>query len=97
MRVRDKEHQSLGIKELQELCHDFPNDQQLGEEVRKIAHATVNNSKSQRVTSENYEDNPSDIERDYEDYPKELKKSEIDAFEERIHPISKEDSERGSW
>ena len=97
MRIRNKEHQMLGKKELQQLCSDFPNDQQLGEEVRKIAHATVNNSKSQRVTSENYEDNPSDIERDYEDYPKELKKNEIDAFEERIHPISKEDSERGSW
>ena len=81
MRVRNKEHQSLGIKELKELCDDFPNDQQLGEEVRRIKNdsqlrheqkvfgATVNNSKSQRVTSKNiedYEDNPSDIERDYE-------------------------------
>ena len=36
MRVRNKEHQSLGLKELQELCDDFPNDQQLGEEVRRI-------------------------------------------------------------
>ena len=86
MRVRDKEHQSLGIKELQELCQDFPNDQQLGEEIRKIATATVNNPKGSRATSENYED-----------YPEELKKNEIDAFEERIHPISKKDSERGSW
>ena len=67
MRVRNKEHQSLGIKELKELCHDFPNDQQLGEEVRKIAHATVNNSESQRVTSENWE----------------LKKEELEAWEER--------------
>ena len=56
MRVRDKEHQSLGIKELQELCHDFPNDQELGEEVRKIAHATVNNPKGSRATGLNYED-----------------------------------------
>jgi hypothetical protein len=74
MRVRNKEHQSLSFKELQELCDDFPNDQQLGEEVRRITndshHATVNNSKSLRATSENtedYEDNPSDIEKDYED------------------------------
>lgn len=36
MRVRNKEHQSLGLKELEELCKDFPNDQQLGEEVRRI-------------------------------------------------------------
>ena len=74
MRVRNKEHQSLSYKELQELCDDFPNDQQLGEEVRRITNdshrATVNNSKSQRVTvanQEDYEDNPSDIEREYEE------------------------------
>ena len=36
MRVRDKEHQSLGAKELKQLCKDFPNDQQLGKEIRKI-------------------------------------------------------------
>ena len=36
MRVRNKEHQSLGPKELEQLCTDFPNDQQLGEEVRRI-------------------------------------------------------------
>ena len=79
MRVRNKEHQSLGLKEIKELCDDFPNDQQLGEQVRRIKNdsqlrheekvfgATVNNSKSLRATSENYEDNPSDIEKDYED------------------------------
>ena len=44
MRVRDKEHQSLGVKELKQLCKDFPNDQQLGEEIRKIMQrSTVNN------------------------------------------------------
>lgn len=41
MRVRDKEHQSLGLKELKQLCKDFPNDKQLGEEVRKILHAAT--------------------------------------------------------
>jgi len=57
MRVRNKEHQSLGLKEIKQLCDDFPNDQQLGEQIRQINNAIVNNSKSQRVTSENYEDN----------------------------------------
>ena len=36
MKVRNKEHQTLGVKELVQLCNDFPNDQQLGEEIRKI-------------------------------------------------------------
>ncbi len=36
MKVRNKEHQSLGVKELQQLCDDFPNDKQLGKEIRKI-------------------------------------------------------------
>ena len=81
MRVRNKEHQSLSIEQLQELCDDFPNDQQLGEEIRRIKNdsqlrheekvfgATVYNSKSQRVTSQNiedYEDNPSNIDKEYE-------------------------------
>ena len=44
MRVRNKEHQSLGAKELKQLCKDFPNDQQLGKEIRKIMQRTpVNN------------------------------------------------------
>ena len=44
MRVRNKEHQSLGIKQLKELSHDFPNDTMLGEEIRRIiADATTNN------------------------------------------------------
>jgi|TARA_B100001079_G_C16137499_1_gene394060 hypothetical protein len=36
MKVRNKEHQSLGYKELKQLCDDFPNDQELGKEVRRI-------------------------------------------------------------
>ena len=36
MRVRNKEHQSLSIEQLKQLCDDFPNDKQLGEEVRRI-------------------------------------------------------------
>jgi|TARA_B110001454_G_C12538515_1_gene358339 hypothetical protein len=84
MRVRNKEHQSLSIIELQQLCDDFPNDQQLGEEIRSLTNnsprATVNNPKGTYDTSLNYikdtqieeahklyEDNPSDIERDYEE------------------------------
>ena len=44
MKVRNKEHQSLGLKELKQLCKDFPNDKQLGKEIRKILHrAPVNN------------------------------------------------------
>jgi hypothetical protein len=60
MRVRNKEHQSLSLNELQQLCDEFPNDQQLGEELRRLTKvaATVNNSKSQRVTSENQKNFP---------------------------------------
>ena len=36
MRVRNKEHQSLGMKELKQLAFDFPNDARLGEEIRRI-------------------------------------------------------------
>ena len=36
MKVRNKEHQSLGPKEIEQLVKDFPNDQMLGEEIRKI-------------------------------------------------------------
>ncbi len=36
MKVRDKEHQSLGIKELKQLSYDFPNDAKLGAEIRAI-------------------------------------------------------------
>lgn len=51
MRVRNKEHQMLSKEQLQELCYDFPNDQQLGEEIRRIASATTNNPKGKRATS----------------------------------------------
>lgn len=36
MRVRDKEYQSLGVKELLQLCEDNPNDSILGAEIRSI-------------------------------------------------------------
>jgi hypothetical protein len=36
MRVRDKEHQSLGIKELKQLAFDYPNDSELGNKIRQI-------------------------------------------------------------
>ena len=55
MRVRNKEHQSLSKEQLKELCYDFPNDQQLGEEIRRMASATTNNPKGLRATSLDYE------------------------------------------
>ena len=36
MKVRDKEHQSLGIKELEQLAFDNPNDSELGKKIRQI-------------------------------------------------------------
>tara|TARA_Y100000593_G_scaffold94702_1_gene195233 strand:+ start:14692 stop:14835 length:144 start_codon:yes stop_codon:yes gene_type:complete len=36
MKVRDKEHQSLGLKELKQLSYDFPNDAKLGAKIREI-------------------------------------------------------------
>ena len=51
MRVRNKEHQSLSKEQLKELCYDFPNDQQLGEEIRRMASATTNNPQGERATS----------------------------------------------
>jgi hypothetical protein len=36
MRVRKKEYQSLGIKELKQLAFDFPNDSELGNKIRQI-------------------------------------------------------------
>ena len=36
MKVRDKEHQSLGIVELLQLCKDFPNDEDLGQHLRRL-------------------------------------------------------------
>ena len=54
MKIRNKEHQSLGLEQLQELCDEFPNDQMLGEELRRItnAAASVNNPKGRRATSQ---------------------------------------------
>ena len=50
MKVRNKEHQFLGIEQLKELSHDFPNDAMLGEEVRRIiARATTNNPEGTSV------------------------------------------------
>ena len=43
IQVRDKEHQSLGIKELLQLCKDFPNDKELGKHLRRL---TRENSQS---------------------------------------------------
>ena len=36
MRVLNQEHQSLALEQLQQLCDEFPNDQMLGEEIRRI-------------------------------------------------------------
>ena len=36
MRVRNKEHQSLGVNELKQLSEDNPNDADLGKEIRRI-------------------------------------------------------------
>ena len=75
MRVRDKEHQSLSLEQLQELAHDFPNDQELGEEIRKIiAAATTNNPKGRRATSQYYQ-------QDYD-----LKQEEFEAWQSRTNP-----------
>ena len=53
MRVRNKEHQSLSLEQLKELSYDFPNDSQLGEEIRRIIkRATINNPKGRRATSQ---------------------------------------------
>ena len=49
MKVRNKEHQFLGREQLQDLCDDFPNDQKLGEYIRKLSSATTNNPKGTSV------------------------------------------------
>ena len=41
MKIRNKEHQSLGLEQLQQLCDEFPNDQMLGEELRRKAGKTA--------------------------------------------------------
>ena len=68
MKIRNKEHQSLGLEQLQELCDEFPNDQMLGEELRRItdAAASVNNPEGLRATSLN------------------LKEEELKAWESRL-------------
>ena len=38
IQIRDKEHQSLGIKELKQLAFDYPNDAELGNRIRLIIH-----------------------------------------------------------
>ena len=56
MRVRNKEYQSLGLEQLKQLAYDFPNDAQLGEEIRRIIRrATDDNPKGSRATSRNKE------------------------------------------
>ena len=68
MKIRNKEHQSLGLEQLQELCDEFPNDQMLGEELRRItdAAASVYNPEGLRATSLN------------------LKEEELKAWESRL-------------
>ena len=74
MRIRNKEHQSLGLEQLKELSYDFPNDAQLGEERRRIIRrATTNNPKGERATSH---------------YPHELKENELEAWESFITDIN---------
>jgi hypothetical protein len=53
MRVLNQEHQSLALEQLQQLCDEYPNDQMLGEEIRRLtkAAAVVNNPKGPRATS----------------------------------------------
>ena len=49
MKVNNKEHQTLGMKELKYLVDEHPNDSKLGAEIRKLywktRHATDNNPK----------------------------------------------------
>ena len=49
MRINNKEHQTLGMKELEYLVNEYPNDAKLGEYIRKLywktRHTTTNNPK----------------------------------------------------
>ena len=36
IQVRNKEHQSLGLSELEQLCNDNPNDSSLGLAIREM-------------------------------------------------------------
>ena len=49
MRVRNKEHQSLGIKELKQLSKDNPDDAKLGKEIRRI----IKDKEDENSTSRN--------------------------------------------
>jgi ABC-type ATPase involved in cell division len=81
MRIRNKEHQSLGLDQLKELAYDFPNDSQLGEELRRIIkRATDNNPKGRRATSpttildSQIKEAHKILERDYEDNPSDIER-----------------------
>ena len=51
MKVRNKEYQSLGLRELEKLTFDYPNDAQLGQRIREIVRETRKTipSKKQKV------------------------------------------------
>ena len=56
MKIRDKEYQSLGMKQLKQLVDDYPNDMELGKVIRQIywkTRATTNNPEGTSVTSPN--------------------------------------------
>ena len=65
MKVRNKEHQSLGLKQLQELCDEFPNDQMLGEELRRITNAAATTNNPQGTSA--YEPKVDRRDREYEE------------------------------
>ena len=48
MKVRNKEYQSLGLRELEKLTFDYPNDAQLGEKIREIVHESRKTIPSKR-------------------------------------------------
>ena len=55
MKIRNKEHQFIGLKELKSLIDDYPNDAQLGAYIRKLywqsRRATDNNPQGTSDTS----------------------------------------------
>tara|TARA_R100000008_G_C3554961_1_gene152644 strand:+ start:713 stop:877 length:165 start_codon:yes stop_codon:yes gene_type:complete len=48
MKVRNKEYQSLGLRELEKLTFDYPNDAQLGQRIREIVHESRKTIPSKR-------------------------------------------------
>ena len=48
MKVRNKEYQSLGLRELEKLTFDYPNDAQLGQRIREIVRETRKTIPSKR-------------------------------------------------